>query len=45
MKSFKELFAIADKDNTNKEVIEEKVTWNHAEVAIQDVFNDLKSSG
>ena len=45
MKSFKELFTIADKDNTNKEVIEEKVTWNHAEVAIQDVFNDLKSSG
>lgn len=27
------------------QVLDEKVTWNHAEVAAQDVFNDLKSSG
>ena len=33
MKTFKEL------------LISEKVTWNQAEVAAQDVFNDLKSSG
>ena len=33
MKTFKEL------------LISEKVTWNQAEVAAQDVFNDLKSNG
>ena len=25
--------------------LDEKATWDHAEVAAQDVFNDLKSSG